>query len=786
MTLYDDELAKLARTPQAILEVAVPYCANHYASGQKINDVRKTEEFEDPIWLKSGVTVTPDAAVDPLGNQTADRIDFALEGDSIRHESSFIAANLQYTGSFFLMAVSGSGFTTLVVTNTLATIEETKIRVALTETWARFDVFHSFGSGAGGVRVLKLLRDTGDLASVYAWGANGTLNSTELGSAQLYGYVKMDTPFFVFASKCQAVDQGDGKRCFYTFPTCQDRPNYFRNLDAPDGHLRVWKFCLKSAPLPLPGEDVLPSLETFDYAAQKIDPERAVTISDRITFRMADDQGPGIWDVVRFSERAAVNTQEETGSFWRRWLRIHQNYANPDSRVVLKVGFVAPGMTEAMFVRRFFGILRNIEIGSRGRVELICQDRLKLARKKVPEKISDSNLTREPMTASQTTLKVTDASELTQPGTGYTVTIQIDNEKMNVPSVDLLTNILTITRGRWGTIAATHATALKWSEVVELGTERSTITPQPQALGTNPIDAIHSLLNRSGIADANIDVTRLETERDLWLKTSVNIDTGFQSGPLYRRSVNEQTDVEKLIREIRDAYLIFIWVDEDQKVTGRVFAPEPPTVVLRELADDENLVADSVAIDDNQESRITRVRYAWDLSVGKSGDKIEDYGRGLLLVGGDEEGSEFYGDKRQRVVLNRGLQGFDDSVARQVGRRLLLRFRRGVRAVTCRVEIRDDPAQVGDFIALTTERLMDEHGNGVSGRLMMITQKKRLSESLLELEMLDAGLSLATFFAAPAGLPAWDNATPDQRRYGFAADSQGTVGERFEEAPRAW
>ena len=346
---YDAERAAFSRTPQTILEVAVPQCMNHYASGAVINDMTRTEEFNHAIWVKSGgTTVNTDDAASPMGTTTAEKINFAAVGDYIQQSSTFVAASQKYTGSVWLKTTSGTGTITLVLTNSAATVEETKLQVNLTTSWQRLAVFRAFGAGAGGVRILKILRDTGDLAAVHAWGANGTLNTNLLTAAEIYAYKKLVDAPYANPSTCEAIAQADGKRCYYTFPTCQDRAHYNAGGDAPADGLKLYKFCIADAPLPVRDINLLPLLAGFDTRGQKIDPEHSVTITERAVFKMHDDQGPGIWNPDRQSEGAKVNTAVGAGNFWRRWLAIHKNYANPRGYIRRLGGFVASGFIETV------------------------------------------------------------------------------------------------------------------------------------------------------------------------------------------------------------------------------------------------------------------------------------------------------------------------------------------------------------------------------------------------------------------------------------------------------
>src|SRR5712691_2030674 len=81
----------------------------------------------------------------------------------------------------------------------------------------------------------------------------------------------------VAPSTCHAVDAGNGSRCWYSRPTCQDPVDFRISTSG----LKVFRFCLKNAPLPVQGQDIWPMIKSIDIASQKIDPERAVTINER-------------------------------------------------------------------------------------------------------------------------------------------------------------------------------------------------------------------------------------------------------------------------------------------------------------------------------------------------------------------------------------------------------------------------------------------------------------------------------------------------------------------------
>lgn len=141
----------------------------------------KTEQFDVSPWTATLATVTPDGHNDPLGHSTADLIEF----------SALTSRVSQISGT---AATSGSG-------TQMATI---------TDVWARFSVTATLSSGtftfsvwlldplASGFTVSLVLdtsgglarctvKDTGDSASLYAWGAKLETGSSPTGDASTYG-----------------------------------------------------------------------------------------------------------------------------------------------------------------------------------------------------------------------------------------------------------------------------------------------------------------------------------------------------------------------------------------------------------------------------------------------------------------------------------------------------------------------------------------------------------------------------------------------------------------------
>ena len=788
MTAYDDQLAEYARTPQSLVKIGVRYCANFYAQtfDQEFN---LTDQIGTPVYFGLGGTANfvLNAVAAPDGTVTASQILLPANGDFLRTGTEDgVAASHAFTDSIWLYAAA-PGTVTLDMTDSTAS-EITSVVVSITTGWQRFIMHRLYTAGATGAHRMRVRRQAGDLAAVYAWGINGSRNPGDQDADLPFPYIRRALAVIdntVRASRCQAVDAVDGARCYYSFPTCQDPANfnagntYEATLDLQG--LREYKFCDTNGPLPFPDQEVRPYIRSTTWAAQKIDAQKSVTHSDRAEIVLNDDARPGLWDPAKSLLGAKVNTALEQGTFWRRWIAIFRNYPNPACYAHIYRGFIGGGVTESLYAQRGDYLMTDARLGADGALTLVCADRLKLLSLKAPPKISLSNVLTVAAAGGDATIAVASASEFSAPPTdgSFIVTIQIDAEKMNVTGRDVTGNILTVQRGRWGTTAAAHSKNAAIIEIMEFGTEMA--TPSLVPLGKNPIDIAIEIHRRAGLTAAQINSAQLLDERDTWLPSTVDTTTGATSGTLFRRTVTDQTDLETLITEIREVTILFLWTGEDGIISGRLFAPARPTVTLTEITDDADIVADSLEIDDQDEGdttntgRVTRVLVAWDLIAGKTGDQVADYNKGVAVIEPSLEATEGYGQQRLMTILSKWIQPGDSATPASAGQHLMDRFRLGARLYKMTLERRRDDVKIGDFVLLTSSSV--QLGTGATqSRQLQVVSKEPTEDGLIRLECLDTNIFKRYFFWAPDGLPDYDAATTDQQRYGYWSDDQGLVG----------
>lgn len=788
---YAAQIALADRTPQELLIVKVPQCANWYAQ-QVLQEVFSCSDFTVGTWTASGgTTVTADTINGPDdgadGGFPADTLAFAAAGDNIRAPTNFTAAaGLAFTGSVWLKA-TGAGTITIDL-HDVGAGEIATTQVNVTTTWTRFWIHKLFTGAAAGNPSIRIRRQAGDLAAVYAWGANIWKNP---GNADRE--IKFPTLPFTFGntSTCAATDAGNGSRCYYSFSTCQDVANYNEGktyeIEADLQGLKQFNFCRKDAPLATPGLDVMPLLVSSDFAPQKIDPQNAITQSERVKFGLVDHAATWNWNQDKANNGALTNTTTPSGTLWRRFIKIHPNYANPLASATFKAGFVESTATEDSYETRGKYLIKNLSLSSGGILNMECTDRLKLLKVKIPAKISATNLLNGAINNAVTAITIDDATEVTVPGAGYNVCLELDPdgtpEFVNVTATDPNSNILTVQRGRWGTAAASHADNTVFREVLQFGTEHP--TPSNTPLGLPGKDAVKQILYRAGLTAAEVDSATIDSEFDTWLPGSVSGST--ESGTVFKRAgtvvgsgngaIKDQTDAEALLRQLRETCILDLWVNESQQVTGALFAPVRPTVTLADLSETSDVLRDSIEIDDNEQSRFTRVIIAYELQADKDGTKLSDYAAYAVAVSADAEGSGSYGEPRTKAVLSPWIKIGDDTTAEMLAIHALNRLKSQLREIDFDLELRGDGNQCGDCVYLTTQRIVNADGSTDAQRIVRLIKKQRdATRGRISFTAIDEGLGTRYAFIAPdANAALYDDADASERRYAYIASDDGTI-----------
>ena len=544
-----------------------------------------------------------------------------------------------------------------------------------------------------------------------------------------------------------------GTKCYNTYPTC-------KYLSAYNKTTKDYKFTLREKPLPFPGHR--PYLKTEQYLSTEIQPDEAVTIDHRVTLVFYDEPDSDVGIDPYLADRSSVQ-----GTFWRKLKARNSNYKGRQVRI--KKGFIYTGFMESDYVDYFLGVIDNIEIQG-GIAKLIIKGLLQVTNEEYPKSCDGTIKTA--ITSGSTSFIVVEKPFST---TQYTATgyVYIESDT-GIPEIVYYgsrsygsgtgeTTFSTLTRGQYTSLgwqaATSHNANKKVQQVIIFDNQ-------------NIVDVTKAILNAVGISDTYIDTTQFTNEKNVWLSWA-NVT----------RILHKPQKAKQYLKEIKEQFIVSIWQGEDMKIKIKHLGPAIPGQTYYTINDEANIIHQSVSVDDNNESRVTRVIFYHSQLPDTAGTDAKDFSGVVVNIDSTSEGVDSYNEKKEKIVYGTWIQG--NTLAGTTGKKILTRFRDGVKIIPFDLELKDssgDPVtapetflKVGDVFELTTAALQDIDGTATMKRYHVV-KKEQKTPGRFALKTMDSKIGDGRWgFIAPAGYPDYSSATTAQKEYAFTSDSAGKM-----------
>lgn len=490
-------------------------------------------------------------------------------------------------------------------------------------------------------------------------------------------------------SPCTAgIDEPFSGKCFKTFQTCQDTPNYSASSTIGE----VWLTeSTNDFPLNLLNEVGLavavPCIEKIKITPPVIDTKGGLGVRSTVSVKAIDfphhDRG-----LDPYVDTRNYNP-EERGTFWGKLLARNKHYNG--RLLTVYTGFLDENdqFDATNFEQRVYVIETIDGPSSKGIVNIKAKDILKLAddkRAKIPIASTGSNtLALDAVETTSITLTAGTGDEYTIGG-GY---VRLEEEIIQYASRtgDVLS---TLTRGTWGTIATDHDAGV----TAQLCADFSAV---------NVVDIVEDLLlNYTSIPAGYLDTVNWDIEKTAWL--SSNNLTNIISKP---------TGVFKILQQLTAENLFYMWWDAvTQKVKLKAIAP---SFGIETLTDNNNIVEDSMKIEQKKEQRISQVWFYYGVR-DYTETKTENYKTLYITVNSETESPNSYGESVVKIIESRWI--IDEGLALQNAGRLILMFKDNQRVATFNLDKKDN-VKVGDRVTLQTRSVQTITGEPESLEMIL-------------------------------------------------------------------
>ncbi len=326
-------------------------------------------------------------------------------------------------------------------------------------------------------------------------------------------------------------------------------------------------------------------------------------------------------------------------------------------------------------------------------------------------------------------------------------------------------------RGAYGTNAVGHLKDAKIKEIVEYR------DPIETDEGLHWVAILRDLLNRNKTVEVRIDIDAFELERR------------FSSISQFRRTVDNATDIKKLVEELRESGQFDIWVTEKGVFTVRqAFRPVAPGSAAPTVQTGIDFVEKPPRVKSNNKSRVTRsiVYYNFDPTasefLGVSNDQYDDIQGKIDVVaeGPDQRATS------SEFILSKWIYRAIEATA--LSGRVVDRYKDGAELVSSIITFqRYADLTTGEIANLQHPRIRRKSGTSAAltdNRYQAIRRIYPGAGGDLQMEWLEANFGRFGHIApnfdledgAPTPFPDYDFASDAEREYAYVARNDGTVG----------
>lgn len=457
------------------------------------------------------------------------------------------------------------------------------------------------------------------------------------------------------------------KRCFNTFKTCQDQPNFINEPKT----LRY-----AEATDYIPGDiDCIPSLASINYTPQQIDPGRSMGDRASVTASFSDHPHSDT-DLDKYVALRDYDPYEQ-GSYWSKFRARNPYIIGRNFRLIMGTD----DQTLDQMETRHFIIESSSGPGTSGTFQIVAKDILKIAdgdRAQAPRKSTGELLDDIDDAVTVFTLDPPGIGDLEYPASGVG---SIGEEMLTFTRSG---DTVTIARGQYATDPEEH----KSGDLFQLALVIDGISPDRIIAGFFIFYA---------------DCPPEYIPDDEWAYEIANyVDR------VYSTVIAKPTAVSDLVNElIEQVGLVFWWDDILQQIKLRSLRPVAATA---DLITDDQIKEGTFKSMDQPDKRASQVWISFaQLSPLEDLTRESNYASGVLAI--DAQSEIDNGQPAVKKVFSRWIPRFARSTASRLGSQILSRYRNPPRQFTFSVDRFQDVPQLGRGYRLQSYPLQKDDGS---------------------------------------------------------------------------
>jgi len=554
-----------------------------------------------------------------------------------------------------------------------------------------------------------------------------------------------------------------GGECYNTYATCQDIPN-FNNTS------KTYRFYQPVSNWPR-GQIGFPAINGKPrFTPCEIDPRGSLGKRGSVSITLKDFADDDLF-VDPYAATRTYNPETQ-GTFFGKLKARSPYYKGRLMKV--RQGYINTPFSFNDFEDRLY-VIDSIKINQRaGTVTITGKDLLKLtdSTKATAPVASDGTLSVQLSKGqSNAVLQTGEGTDYdTDPYTGSAISGSILGYAMIGDELVSFTGISTdtmtgLTRGLQGTDAAIHEVGENVQFCLHFENK-------------NVLDIINYLLKTG----AGINESYIPYDAGLTTPTGTDDEWDIEhdswlSGNDLTYTVIEPTGINKLLKQICEQNLIYMWFNEiDQEIKLRAIAPALKNETPPTLTDAANIVKDSVQVKDNEAGRISEVWVHYGIiDITDKLDKASNYRNHKIVIDTESEGVNAYAEKAIRVIYANWLSSSNAGLILTLAGRLLSRYSGTPQFVNFKIDSKDKNIWTGSGVNLDTLAFQGVDGANRIQSMQVLKAFDDHDKQLVDLtaESWNYELYRYAFIAANSMGDYTAESAANQAAYGFISQNDG-------------
>jgi len=243
------------------------------------------------------------------------------------------------------------------------------------------------------------------------------------------------------------------------------------------------------------------------------------------------------------------------------------------------------------------------------------------------------------------------------------------------------------------------------------------------AFGKTVKDAFYDVVRAARIDAAYIPYnTQWEDEQVAWLQ-------GYEV-TTWR---SEPTEIKKVLNNLIKQTPAFVFYDERNQEIRLLAMKQSITDIATEIDDEKHIIQGSDNWKTNDEDRISRVSVLYNkFNQGKPDDEKNNYLTWEVDIDSDAEDDNAYGSSNVNEMTILGTWITNDVIAQLLSQRMLQTYDEAPLVVSFSLDVKDSELFIGDYVRITTRKVIDEKGNPRTFFAQIIEVKETKAAHLYE------------------------------------------------------